>query len=110
MSILLTIIIGFFIGVFARILMPGKDVTGFIMTTLLGIGGALVGKFIGQGLGLYAEGQTAGFFYVFSGSNDSSFYISLDKKEYCCPKLKIRGIIAERNNTSAIGFLLQLRL
>lgn len=68
MSILLTIIMGFVIGLFARALMPGKDVMGFIMTTLLGIGGALLGKFIGQGLGLYTEGEAAGFFMSLLGA------------------------------------------
>lgn len=68
MSILVTIIMGLIVGLFARFLMPGKDVMGLIMTTLLGIGGALVGKFIGQGLGLYHEGQSAGFFMSLLGA------------------------------------------
>lgn len=68
MSILGTIFIGFFVGLFARALIPGRDVTGFIMTTLLGIAGALVGKFIGQGLGWYTEGQPAGFFMSLIGA------------------------------------------
>lgn len=85
MSILLTIIIGFFVGLFARILMPGKDVTGFIMTTLLGIGGALVGKFIGQGLGLYAEGQTAGFFMSLVGAMILLFIYHLIRKNTAAP-------------------------
>jgi uncharacterized membrane protein YeaQ/YmgE (transglycosylase-associated protein family) len=68
MSIILTIIIGFFVGLFARALMPGNDIAGFIMTTILGIGGALTGKMIGQALGLYAEGQRAGFFMSLVGA------------------------------------------
>ena len=68
MGIITTIIIGFFVGLFARAIVPGKDVTGFIMTTLLGIGGALVGKFIGQALGMYHEGQSAGFFMSLLGA------------------------------------------
>lgn len=68
MSIIMTIIIGFFVGLFARALMPGKDIMGFIMTTLLGIGGALVAKFLGQALGLYVEGEPAGFLMSLLGA------------------------------------------
>ncbi|MBA3816380.1 MAG: GlsB/YeaQ/YmgE family stress response membrane protein [Parachlamydiaceae bacterium] len=68
MSLLFTVLMGFLIGLFARALMPGKDVAGFIMTTLLGIGGALVGKFLGQSLGLYQEGEPAGFFMSLLGA------------------------------------------
>lgn len=68
MTIILTIIIGFIVGLFARALMPGRDIVGFIMTTLLGIAGALVGKFIGQGLGLYTSDQPAGFFMSLIGA------------------------------------------
>lgn len=68
MELIKTIIIGFFVGLFARAIIPGRDLTGFIMTTLLGIAGALVGKFLGQGLGLYTEGQSAGFFMSLIGA------------------------------------------
>lgn len=68
MSIIITIIIGFVVGLIARAIMPGKDVAGFIATTLLGIGGALVGKFLGQGLGLYTSDQPAGFFMSILGA------------------------------------------
>ena len=68
MGIIWTIIIGFIVGLFARAIVPGRNISGFIMTTLLGIGGALVGKFIGQGLNIYAEGQSAGFFMSLLGA------------------------------------------
>lgn len=68
MSIFVTIIVGFFVGLFARAIMPGKDAMGFILTTLLGIGGALIGKFLGQALGLYVEGEPAGFFMSLFGA------------------------------------------
>lgn len=80
MSILLTIIIGFFVGLFARALMPGNDIMGCLMTTLLGIGGALVGKFIGQGLGLYTQGEAAGFFMSLIGAMILLFAYNLFKK------------------------------
>jgi uncharacterized membrane protein YeaQ/YmgE (transglycosylase-associated protein family) len=61
MSIIWAIIIGFIVGIVAKFLMPGRDPGGFIVTTLLGIVGALVATFLGQALGLYAAGQAAGF-------------------------------------------------
>lgn len=60
MTILWTIIIGFVIGVIARALMPGRDPGGFIITTVLGIAGALVGSLVGRVLGFYGEGEPAG--------------------------------------------------
>ena len=61
MCIIWAIIIGFIVGLIAKFLMPGRDPGGFIVTTLLGIVGALVATFLGQALGLYAAGQSAGF-------------------------------------------------
>lgn len=61
MSILWTLLIGFVIGLVARFLKPGKQKLGIILTTVLGILGAFVGSFIGQTLGLYQQGEAAGF-------------------------------------------------
>jgi len=61
MSINWAIIIGFIVGLVAKFLMPGRDPGGFIVTTLLGIVGALVATFLGQAMGIYAAGQSAGF-------------------------------------------------
>lgn len=61
MSILITLVIGFVVGLVARALKPGDDRMGLIMTTLLGIGGAFLATYGGQALGLYRPGQTAGF-------------------------------------------------
>lgn len=80
MSIISTIFIGFIVGLFARALMPGKDVMGFILTTLLGIGGALIAKFIGQGLGWYDQDQTAGFFMSLVGAMILLFLYNMLKK------------------------------
>lgn len=60
MNILWTIVIGFFVGLMARFLMPGRDSMGFIFTTLLGIAGALVAQFLGQALNLYGPEEPAG--------------------------------------------------
>lgn len=61
MSIIGTIIIGLLAGLVARFLKPGQDSMGWIMTTLLGIGGALAATYAGQALGIYRAGQAAGF-------------------------------------------------
>ena len=61
MSIIMAIIIGFLVGLVARFLMPGRDPMGFILTTLLGIVGSLLATFLGQAMGWYAAGQSAGF-------------------------------------------------
>ena len=61
MSLIWTLIIGVVIGAIAKLLMPGKDQGGFIVTMLLGIAGAFVGTFLGRALGPYAADQSAGF-------------------------------------------------
>jgi uncharacterized membrane protein YeaQ/YmgE (transglycosylase-associated protein family) len=61
MSVIGTIVIGFFVGLLARLLMPGRDSAGFIITTVLGVIGAMVATYLGQGLGLYAASEPAGF-------------------------------------------------
>jgi uncharacterized membrane protein YeaQ/YmgE (transglycosylase-associated protein family) len=61
MEIIATIVIGLIVGVVAKLLMPGRDPGGFIITILLGIAGAFVGTFLGRTLGLYERGEAAGF-------------------------------------------------
>lgn len=61
MTILWTILIGLAAGAVAKLLMPGKDPGGFIITILLGIAGSIVFTYLGQFIGLYQEGETAGF-------------------------------------------------
>jgi uncharacterized membrane protein YeaQ/YmgE (transglycosylase-associated protein family) len=60
MSIIWTIVIGFIAGLIARALMPGPNPMGFVLTTLLGIVGALVAGFLGRALGWYEVGEGAG--------------------------------------------------
>ena len=55
------IFIGLIVGVLARLLKPGKDNMGIILTILLGIAGAVIAGFVGRLTGWYAEGQAAGF-------------------------------------------------
>ncbi|MBW7852284.1 MAG: GlsB/YeaQ/YmgE family stress response membrane protein [Rhodospirillales bacterium] len=60
MSIIATIIIGLIAGIVAKLLMPGRDPGGFIVTILLGIGGAFVATWLGQAIGWYEAGEGAG--------------------------------------------------
>lgn len=62
------ILFGLIVGVVAKLLMPGRDPGGFIITILLGIAGALVGGFLGRALGLYGPGQSAGFIMALIGA------------------------------------------
>jgi uncharacterized membrane protein YeaQ/YmgE (transglycosylase-associated protein family) len=59
--VIATLVIGLIVGAVAKLLMPGKDPGGIIITILLGVAGAFVGTFIGRAVGLYSEGSTAGF-------------------------------------------------
>ena len=61
MGILWMIIIGFVIGLIARAIMPGRDSAGFIMTVILVIVGSVIAGFLGQSMGLYNQGEPAGF-------------------------------------------------
>ncbi|HZW17267.1 MAG TPA: GlsB/YeaQ/YmgE family stress response membrane protein [Luteimonas sp.] len=62
------ILIGFIVGVLARLLKPGKDSMGIILTILLGIAGALLAGWIGQATGYYRPGEPAGFIGALLGA------------------------------------------
>lgn len=69
MGILWTIIIGFVAGVIAKFLMPGpNEPSGFILTTILGIIGAIVATYLGQALNWYGPGEGAGLIGAIVGS------------------------------------------
>jgi uncharacterized membrane protein YeaQ/YmgE (transglycosylase-associated protein family) len=59
-GILWTVLIGLVAGALAKLVMPGKDPGGILITMLLGIGGALVANFLGQAVGWYQGGRGAG--------------------------------------------------
>jgi len=61
MGLIGTIVIGLLAGVVAKLLMPGRDPGGFIITILLGIAGAIVATWLGQAIGWYQAGEGAGF-------------------------------------------------
>ena len=68
MAILSTILVGLVVGAIAKLLMPGKDPGGFIVTILLGIAGALIASYVGQALGWYTPGQPAGWIMSILGA------------------------------------------
>lgn len=68
MTILGWILFGLIVGAIAKLLMPGRDPGGFIITILLGIAGALLGGFLGRAMGWYDEGEAAGFLMSLVGA------------------------------------------
>jgi uncharacterized membrane protein YeaQ/YmgE (transglycosylase-associated protein family) len=68
MSILGWIVFGLIVGIVAKLLMPGRDPGGFVVTAVIGIVGALLGGFLGRVLGLYREGDPVGFIMAVIGS------------------------------------------
>ena len=70
MSIIWTIIIGFVVGVIAKFVTPGdkSEPKGFILTTILGIVGAFVATYLGQAVGWYGAGESAGFIGAIVGA------------------------------------------
>ena len=68
MALIWAAIVGLVIGAVAKLIMPGKDPGGIIVTILLGIAGSVVGNIIGSALGLYAPGEPAGFIMSLVGA------------------------------------------
>ena len=62
------IFIGLIVGALAKLVMPGRDPGGIIVTILIGIAGSFVGTFIGRAVGLYRHGQGAGFIMSLLGA------------------------------------------
>jgi uncharacterized membrane protein YeaQ/YmgE (transglycosylase-associated protein family) len=68
MGIIGWIFFGLLVGAVGKLLMPGRDPGGFVVTILLGIAGALVGGFLGRALGMYPEDDPVGFVMAVLGS------------------------------------------
>ena len=68
MAILGWILFGLIVGALAKLVMPGRDPGGIIVTMLLGIAGAVIGGLIGRALGFYGPGEAAGFVMSFLGA------------------------------------------
>jgi uncharacterized membrane protein YeaQ/YmgE (transglycosylase-associated protein family) len=61
-------VFGLIVGAIAKLIMPGRDPGGIIITMLLGIVGAVLGGWIGRAMGLYGPQDAAGFFMALLGS------------------------------------------
>jgi len=61
LHLLWIIIIGFVAGAVAKLIMPGKDPGGFLITIVLGVAGALLSTLLGRLVGWYSPGDSAGF-------------------------------------------------
>ena len=68
MHVFWTIIVGFFVGIVAKLLTPGRDPGGFVITALLGIAGALAAKYIGVAMGFYQNTEGVGFIAAVIGA------------------------------------------
>lgn len=68
MGILSWILFGLVVGIIAKLLMPGRDPGGFIVTILLGIAGALLGGFVGRAMNLYGQNEGAGWIMSILGA------------------------------------------
>jgi uncharacterized membrane protein YeaQ/YmgE (transglycosylase-associated protein family) len=68
MGIFAWILFGLVVGVIAKLLMPGRDPGGFIITIVLGIAGAMVGGFIGRSMGFYGPSESAGWLISILGA------------------------------------------
>ncbi len=61
MHLLLFLLFGLIVGALARLIVPGREPGGWIISMILGVLGSFLGGFLGRGLGWYSEGQPAGF-------------------------------------------------
>jgi uncharacterized membrane protein YeaQ/YmgE (transglycosylase-associated protein family) len=62
------LLIGLLVGLVAKLIMPGRDPGGFLITALLGVAGAMLAGFLGRAMGWYAEGEPAGFLAAVVGA------------------------------------------
>jgi len=68
MTVIGWIVFGLVVGALAKLVMPGRDPGGIIVTMLLGIAGSMLGGLIGRAMGVYGPGQAAGFLMSFLGA------------------------------------------
>ena len=68
LGLIWTMLIGLVVGAIAKALMPGDEPGGLLVTMLLGIGGAFVGRFIARVMGIYAYGGLAGLLFAVGGA------------------------------------------
>jgi len=80
MSILGTLVIGFLVGIIARLLKPGPSGLGWVMTIILGLAGSVAATYGGQALGIYRAGQPAGFIGAVVGAIVLLFIVEAVRK------------------------------
>ncbi len=80
MDIIIMIIVGFIVGLIARAIMPGDQPMGIILTTILGIIGAIVAGYLGRAMGWYAPGQPAGWIASVVGAIIVLFVVGLFRR------------------------------
>jgi uncharacterized membrane protein YeaQ/YmgE (transglycosylase-associated protein family) len=68
MHVLAFLLFGLVVGALARLIVPGREPGGWVISMLLGIGGAFLGGYIGRAVGMYQEGQPAGFIMSLIGA------------------------------------------
>jgi uncharacterized membrane protein YeaQ/YmgE (transglycosylase-associated protein family) len=68
MSIIVVLIMGLIVGALARLVVPGKEPGGWLVSLALGVGGALLGTFVGRAMGMYHEGESSGFIMSLLGA------------------------------------------
>lgn len=81
MHIVWTILLGLAAGIIAKLIFPGKENMGWIMTTLLGIAGSFLSTYLGQFLKIYQPGETAGFIGAIVGALIILFIISFFRRK-----------------------------
>lgn len=81
LSLIITIIVGFIVGLLARAIMPGDQKMGLIMTTVLGIAGSLLAGYGGTALGLYPPGAPVGWIASIVGALILLFVYGLATKK-----------------------------
>lgn len=80
-EILGTLFVGLIVGFIARALKPGDDKLGFIMTAILGVAGSFLANYAGAAMGLYKQGDAAGWFAAVVGSIVLLFVYGLIKSK-----------------------------
>jgi len=68
MSLILFLVFGLIVGALARLIVPGREPGGWVISMLIGVVGSFVGGFLGRALGLYRDGQPAGFLMSLLGA------------------------------------------
>ena len=68
MNIIGTLLIGLIVGAIAKLLMPGKDPGGWVISIVLGLAGAFLAGYLGRTMGWYADGEAAGFIFSVVGA------------------------------------------